>query len=36
MDDARKWLGEALEIGGDAMKQRALDDEALEVLWISE
>jgi hypothetical protein len=29
VEDARRWLGEALELGEKAMKQRAL-----EVLWL--
>jgi hypothetical protein len=29
-------VGKAFDAGGSAMKQRALDDPALEVLWIGE
>lgn len=32
-EDARHWLGEALNLGGKKMKLRALDDRALESVW---
>jgi hypothetical protein len=33
VEEARKWLGQALEIGGKAMKLRALDDPGLKGVW---
>jgi hypothetical protein len=35
MEDARRWLGEALDLGGKAMKLRALDEPDLQLLWQS-
>lgn len=34
--EGRRWKREALQLGGNAIKQRALDDERLAVLWIGE
>ena len=34
--DARRWLGEALDLGGNAMKLRALEDRRLEAVWAAE
>jgi len=33
MDDARKWVERACELGGKAMKQRVLDEPKLEKIW---
>ena len=33
VDEARLWLGKAIETGGNEIKLRALDDEDLEPLW---
>jgi tetratricopeptide (TPR) repeat protein len=33
VDEAREWLGKAVEAGGDEVKLRALDDSDLEPLW---
>jgi hypothetical protein len=33
LDDARRWLGAALDVGGKTMKLRALDDPALAEVW---
>ena len=32
IQEAREWLGKALEIGGKALKSQALDDEELEAV----
>jgi tetratricopeptide (TPR) repeat protein len=32
-DEARRWLGKAMETGGNEIKLRALDDPDLEQLW---
>ena len=34
--EARKLLSKSIELGGDAVKQRALDDEDLEGVWVGE
>jgi hypothetical protein len=33
VDVARLWLSKAIEVGGDAIKLKALDDTDLEPLW---
>ncbi|MCL4180230.1 MAG: tetratricopeptide repeat protein [Verrucomicrobia bacterium] len=33
VEDARRWLAKAIEVGGDEVKLRALDDTDLEPLW---
>ena len=33
VEEARQWLGKALEIGGKELKLQALDDEELAAVW---
>ena len=33
VEDARAWLGKAIDVGGDELKKRALDDPDLEPVW---
>jgi tetratricopeptide (TPR) repeat protein len=33
VDEARTWMGKAIEAGGDEIRRRALDDSDLESLW---
>jgi hypothetical protein len=32
-DEAKTWLGKAIETGGSAIKLKALDDQDLEPIW---
>jgi tetratricopeptide (TPR) repeat protein len=34
-DEARTWMGKAIEAGGDELKRRALEDSDLEPIWTS-
>jgi hypothetical protein len=33
VEEARRWLGEAMTLGGKEMKLRALDDPGLKAVW---